>query len=227
MKPHIKPIIITEPITASSIVNFKKFFGLEKLMNMTTCDYIICCDAEIDIIPLNFNKENMNKKITQIFENKKIYSGYIKDCWVSKVTESAARHFPESYEMLKELTHNFKVYSWWSDLPVCRMSDLADLFKIVKDNNITFFEFEYIIYQHFLIIKDSFRIINTTPLTKIYWSFEGLNTTDTRILDALVEEGYGYGWVTKTLYMKIPSYLIEKGTFIVYHLDRNVEAYNI
>ena len=49
-------------------------YGLQKMIH-EKYDYIICIDSETDIIPKNFTKEYILKKINNIFKNKKIYGG--------------------------------------------------------------------------------------------------------------------------------------------------------
>ena len=73
-KDFIKKIILPS-INTNSIVTYKKFYALENLKNEAKYDYFIVCDAEISIIPENFNRTNILNKINKIYENKLIYAG--------------------------------------------------------------------------------------------------------------------------------------------------------
>jgi hypothetical protein len=220
MKNDIKYIIIKKPFTTESIVTFKKFFGLQQLIN-SKYDYFICCDAEIDIIPENFTNENIRNKIKNIFNNKKIYAGDTSKDLLLKITETSANLFPNELDQLKNITNNFNLYFWWSDIPVYRRTDLEDFFKKINYTKINWFHYDYLIYQYYLIITHNFTIINTTPITNINWSLETLNTSDINILNKLNEIQFGFGWMNKGMYNLNTDLLLSKGTFILYHLDRH------
>ena len=228
MKKNIKPLIITGPLNFDSIVTFKKYYGLKQLIH-STYDYIICCDSEIDIIPENCNSENITEKLNAIFGNKKIYAG---EAYTDTNKISADLFYGEEYTRLQKITNNFNYFFWWSDVPVYKRIHLEPFFNMIKYNslelshtnleyNITYNHFDYIIYQYYLILTEGFEIVNTTPITNIKWSLEGLNTTDMEIFDKLQKEQYGFGWVTNVLYEANKEFLTKSGTFLIYHLDRS------
>jgi hypothetical protein len=221
MKADIKPIIISEPINTKSIITFKKFFALKKLIT-SKYDYFICCDSEIDIIPENFTHENINNKITQIFNNKTIYAGVAIDKKLILINTVSADLFPSQYEILKTKTDNFTLYFWYSDLPVYRKNDLYDFLSTINYSNIVWEHFDYIIYQYYLILNHGFNITNTTPITNTNWSFERLYTDNIDILNKLYELNYGFSWNTKALYDINKNYIISKKAFIIYNLDREI-----
>lgn len=216
MKDSIRPFVITDPFETKCIVTFKKFFGLKKL-SQSKYDYIICCDSEIDIILDNFTAENMNTKIANIFKRKTIFAGKL----VSDATIKPAELFPKYYYRIKQATQDFSLFFWWSDLPVYRTSDLVPFFEMINYDNITYFHFDYIIYQYYLVLFHNFIIINTTPITNTHWSLEGLNTSDKAILYKLLEIGYDFSWNTNMLYTldDNKSFIDSHKGFIIYHLD--------
>ena len=216
MKSYIHPII-PEPFKTDCIVTYKKFFGLNKLKD-SKYDYIICCDSEIDIICDNFTNENLNQKIRQIFDTKKIYAGDATRVWVSNITKECADAFPEKYEDLKTLTNNFSMYFWWSDLPVYKRTDIDPFLSMIKNNKHS--NFDYIMYQYYLILFHGFEIINTTPITNLYWSLENLYTSDITILNRLLEIKYGFSWITKKFYSLNKEFVESQKGFLIYHLDR-------
>lgn len=219
VKEYIKPIIIVEPITTRCIVTFKKFYGLKQLIE-NTYDYIICCDSEIDIIPEYFTKDNITSRIKQIFCNKKIYAGFSEHPLTLGIIKSCTELFPNNMEKLKNITMDYTLYFWFSDLPVYRRTDLSTFFFTINYENITWNHFDYIIYQLFLILNDGFEIINITPITNMKWSLEQLYTNDKDVLQQLVDIGYGFSWNVRLFYIKNPDFVHQQKGFILYHLDR-------
>jgi hypothetical protein len=219
MKNEIQPIIC-DSLNPNSIVTYKKFFGLKQLAN-SKYDYIICCDSEIDIICDNFTNEVINNKIQNIFTNKKIYAGDTSGIfWVMSVTETSANIFPNNIDVLKNITKNFTMYFWWSDLPVYRTADITPFFNMINYDNIVWDHFDYIIYQYYLILYDGFEIINTTPITNEKWSLEVLSTTEIGILNKLVDIKYGFSWNSKKMYELNKKFIDSQKGFLIYHLDR-------
>ena len=223
MKSDIQYFILPHPFQTNSIVTFKKFYGLQKLMD-SKYEYFICCDSEIDIIPEYFIQENILNKITQIFHNKKIYAGDTKGQWVSIVTRTSANLFKEKKhsDALQILTQNYTLYFWWSDLPVYRANDLKSFFQMIRYDAIVSEHFDYMIYQYYLLLQFNFEIINTTPITKLTWSLENLYDQTQDELNQLVSLGYGYSWVTKRMYDRHTDFVHSQKGFLVYHLDRMV-----
>jgi len=230
MKAEIKPIVLNTEINKKSIITFKKFFALNYLIP-SKYEYFICCDAEIDIIPKNFNAENIKEKLTNIFKNKSIYAGHLNGrVDISIINIKCATIFEEHYYELAELTEDFMLYWWYSDINVYRRADLEDFFKTIRYNEITphllYEHFDYIIYQYYLIIKERFTIINTTDITGVNWSFERLYNNHNNIephktiINRLSDIKYGFGWVNKILYERNIDNIVSKGTFIIYNLDR-------
>jgi hypothetical protein len=210
--------IICKSLNTNSIVTYKKFEGLKYLMNRPY-EYIICCDSEIDIIPEHFTSENIEHKIHQIFNQKKIYSGKTNGQLVHKIQSDSANLFPE-YDQLRTLTHDFSDYFWWSDLPVYRTSDLVPFFERIDYSAIEGCHFDYVIYQYYLMLVHGFQLVDTTCITSNHWSLECYYTTDRSILDKLLEVGYGFSWNSYIMYQTNKAYIEEQKGFILYHLDR-------
>jgi hypothetical protein len=220
MKNEIKPIIC-DSCNTKSITTYKKFFGLNQLAN-SKYDYIICCDSEVDILCHNFTNEVVNNKIQNIFNNKKIYAGDSSGVWVTRIIETSANLFPKKkYDFLRNITKNFTMYFWWSDLPVYRRADITPFFNMMNSyDNIIWEHFDYIIYQYYLIIYHKFEIINTTPITNISWSLENLDTDNIDILNKLADINYGFSWNTKKMYELNKNFIESQKGFLIYHLDR-------
>ena len=229
MKKEIQPIMINTEINKMSIVTFKKFFGLNYLMH-SKYDYIICCDAEIDIVAKNFTAENIREKITNIFNNKIIYAGHLnKRVDISNINKKCATLFEDHYYELADRTDDFMLYSWFGDIPVYRRTDLQDFFRTIRYNEIKYkiiYEhYDHNIYQYYLIIKYGFTIINISSITGVNWSMEGVYITDNNIgaykdiLNGLSNIKYGFGFTNRILYERNTQYIESKGVFIICHLD--------
>jgi hypothetical protein len=228
MKDYIKPLILLENLLESystSIITYKKFFALQQLIN-SNYDYFICCDSEIDIIPENFTADTIREKLRNIFLNKKIYAGNTGYSEYITILQTSANVFEKNdYTKLKSITNNFTHYFWWSDIPVYKRSHLESFFNKINITNLTSYHFDHIIYQYYLILTDNFEIINTTPITNVNSSFEILATRDTSIFDTLIKNyKCGFGWIPNHLYNyeNNRGYFKSKGSFMLYHLDRNI-----
>lgn len=218
IKRYIKPIIL-EPFQTNSIVTYKKFTALKQLAD-SKYEYIICCDSEIDIIANNFTSDNINNKIKQIFDNKKIYAGDTRQKTPRTILQISADIFPHEYNKLKDITKDFTLYFWYSDLPVYRRVDILPFLNMLNYDNISYYHFDYMIYQYYLTLYHNFEIVNTTPITNLDWSLEHLSTTNVNILNALVDIKYGFGWNDKRLYIRNKNFIESQKGFIIYHLDR-------
>jgi hypothetical protein len=121
-KNNIREIIMPN-IHTNNIVTYKKFFALDKLKQNTEYDYFIVCDAEIDIIPENFTESNMLDKINKIYNNKIIYAGEVQDMNVKNITNTSCNLICNDSK-LENITKNYRLYYWWSDLPIYKRDHL-------------------------------------------------------------------------------------------------------
>jgi hypothetical protein len=106
-------------------VTYKKLFALETLKNNKKYDYFVVCDAEITIIPENFNQQNI---INKIYENKIIYAGEISDYGGLKVVKTSCSLIKDG-DKLEQITKNYTLCFWWSDLPVYKREHLSHFLK--------------------------------------------------------------------------------------------------
>ena len=130
--------------------------------------------------------------------------------------------FQEKYDYLKDITNNFSLYFWYSDLPVYRKEDILPFLNMINYENLMWEHFDYILYQYYLILYHGFQIVNTTPITNLNFSFERLNTNDITILQKLLDIKYGFGWVNKQMYDLNKDFLESNKTFLIYNLDRSI-----
>ena len=224
-KDFVSHIILPADITTGNIVNYKKFYALETLQENKDFEYFIVCDAEIDLIQDNCTECNILRKVVQVFENKVIYGGKTNDEYVSMILHASAQWFEDksgSFEKLRELTDDFHIYYWFSDLPVYKRDHLKTFFKIVsyKDSFMDFYSFDHLMYINYLILFHDFKLCNVTNLINHYWSLECYIPKEKENLETLKNQGYGFSWVSKTFFDKYEDYLRKEGAFMIYHLDR-------
>jgi len=226
-KDFIKKIILP-PTNTNNIVTYKKFYCLETLKNEAKYDYFIVCDAEITIIPENFNRTNILNKINKIYQNKLIYAGDIAPVpapssnFVKQIITDSARIFINNNDVneLKNITNNFELYYWWSDLPVYKREHLTDFFSKICYDNIVFHHFDHKIYLNYLILYHKFNILNISNLINHNWSLESYNTNNEKNLSILKNNNYGFSWVTPHFFDNNKDYLMKEGCCLLYHLDR-------
>ena len=188
---------------------------------MTEYEYYIVCDAEIKLIPENFNQRNIINKIEQIYNNKIIYAGSSdNNNKIINIIKNSCSLFKNNINDLGKITNNFTLYSWWSDLPVYKRSHLKEFFKIINFDNINWHHFDHMIYQFYLILYHNFTILNITDLINWNHSLEGYNTSDINILYKLKNNKYGFSWIDPSLFNNHKDFLLKEGSFLLYHLDR-------
>lgn len=226
-KNKIKKIIAPNILNEQIIITYKKFFALEQLKN-ENYDYFIVCDAEITIISKNFNITNILNKINNIFNNKIIYAGEtisntpINNTMACAITECSCTLLKDS-DKLKEITNNYTLYYWWSDLPVYKKEHLDHFFSLINyknNNNFSWYHFDNTIYLSYLLLHHNFTIINITPLLNYNWSLECYNTNNINNLQLLKTNNYGSSFIYYQLYMNNIEYFNKEGTFLIFHLDR-------
>jgi len=63
-------------------------------------------------------------------------------------------------------------------------------------------------------------MINTTPITNVKHSLEGVYTTDIGTLNNLIDIKYGFSWNAKGMYEMNKNFIDSQKGFLIYHLDR-------
>jgi hypothetical protein len=218
-KDFIKKIILP-PTNTNSIVTYKKFYALENLKNEAKYDYFIVCDAEISIIPENFNRTNILNKINKIYENKLIYGGNTNQPY--GIIKDSASIFINNNDLdeLKNITNNFTLYYWWSDLPVYKREHVTDFFNKICYDNISWNHFDHKIYLNYLILYHKFNILNLSKLINHNFSLESYNTNNKESLIILKNNNYGFSWATPIFFNNHKDFLMKECCCLLYHLDR-------
>lgn len=221
-KDIFKSIILPSNYQTNNIITFKKFYALNELKEKYS--YYIVCDSEIDIIDVNFTHENILMKINEFYSNKKIFSGEVlsKQTGAQKITKSSSKVFKnrDDNNKLKNLTKNYRLYYWWSDLPVYKGSHLDDFFSKINDINFGRNHFDHKIYLNYLVLYHNFEFINITPLIGRNFGLESYNDNNINNLEILKAHSYTFSWIVPNLFKKHKKYLKKNGSFLLYHLDR-------
>jgi hypothetical protein len=181
---------------------------------------LITCDAEISFI--NYNRDNILSKLSQFFNNKRIFGGISLDHTTITVMRDSAEIFnSQQREQLNDLTLNFTLYTWWSNVPVYRTADLPDFLELTSKLNYHFTHFDHIMYQYYLVLYHQFEFINMTPYIGIWWSLES-HALSPNLIDILFTLKYTLDWVSSKAYNMNKQYYNQCGAFLAYHLDRKV-----
>jgi len=220
-KDDFKKIII-DKIDPNNIITYKKFYGLKALKDNKKYSHFIVCDSEITIIRKNFNLENIINKVQKIFNNKKIFAGYVNDIKTNNLIKCTTDLFINDNDRnkLKELTLNYKLFYWWSELPVYDASHLDDFFSKIDYTIMVYNHFDHLLYLNYLMLYRNFELFNITPSLNHNWSLECYNTNNNDKLKLLQEYNYSFSWIDPYFYLTNKEFSIENGSFLIYNLDR-------
>lgn len=209
-------IILNETL-GNSPVTQKKWFALSKLRS-TDFTHFLVCDSEIEPILENFTEENILSKIN----GNVVFAGMTNNLIFKEINETCSEFFPDYQTDLEDLTQSFRLYFWFSNIPVYHSEYLDEFFGLINKQNITlkYFHFDYIIYVYFLLIFKDFTITNFSEIINSGYSLEHTFTNNIVILEKIGKLGYNFDWVSKKQYEKLPEFYQNNGTFLKFHLDR-------
>lgn len=146
-------IICDEPIGPSPITQ-KKIFGLKYIFNNTDFDKV----GVIDVDTVFIKHVDYDKCFEECIKNKKIYTAYsTKYPHVNEIIKSPTKFFnEEDVKKIKQLTHEFKGYFWFNDIPVYSKKYFLDFIQYIKyEENKSKLEYgDFIIYAYYLLVKD-------------------------------------------------------------------------
>lgn len=200
-----------------SWVSVKKLYALSKLYKKY--EYISCIDSEVIFINQGFYKA-----MKAVANNKIICGGDISDS-VNKLypeimKQSLTNIIPSiDRSKLKSISHNYTIYTWWSNLPVYDCSKASEFLNWIKFNNtdfidkVTWYVFDDMVYNYFLLLRYNYEL-HIVP---------GINTSleyaSNDIIQKVDSECKLY-WVTYSEYKKDTAYYKKNSFIIVYHVDR-------
>jgi len=202
-----------------SWVSVKKLYALSVLHKKYK--YISCIDSEVMFIKTN----NFYNVMNNIANNKIIIGGDItnsnnKD--YKKIIKSSLTDIVplNDIDKLKELSHNYTIYTWWSNLPVYDCSKAADFLDWIEFNNSSFLDkinwyvFDDLLYNYYLILKHNFKLAIIPELKA------SLEYGDHNIIQNVNNNICKIYWVNYSIYTKNTEYYDNQDFILVYHLDR-------
>ena len=162
-KPFIQMII-----DKKIIITFKKYFAL----NLVKTQYKYCAtvDSEIEFVNIN----NVFEKFETFCNNKKIIGSIIntndfRHKLIKDINVSSSIYFrdQDNYNKLINITNNFNLYFWFSDIPIYDMSYIDEFFEFIKFNDYhkfiektSWYVFDYIPYAYFVTLFKNYSFIN-------------------------------------------------------------------
>lgn len=200
-----------------SFVPLKKLYALLKLYNKY--DYISCIDSEIQFI-----KKNIFYEIMKNIVDSKIICGGILDDNMSEIKimkETLTAITPENdHSKLQKLSNDFKIYTWWSNLPVYDCKKAEHFLKWINFDNTFFclklnwYVFDDMLYNYFCILFYDYKLL---IIPNIHHSLEFSNSKIVEYVNTNMCKLY---WVNFNAYKQNSEYYKKNNFIIVYHLDR-------
>ena len=202
-----------------SWVSVKKLYALSVLHN--EYKYISCIDSEVMFI----NTTNFYNIMNDIAHNNQIIGGNITKSTnknYHKIIKSSLTDIvPQNdIEELKRLSHNYSIYTWWSNLPVYDCSKASAFLDWIQFNNtdfldkINWFVFDDLLYNYFLILKYNFKLVIIPELES------SLEYGDHNIIQNVNENICKIYWVNYSIYKENKEYYDKSNFALAYHLDR-------
>lgn len=219
MKDMIKEIIPESVPDDTSVVEYKRLYGL-KLMINKPYDYIISSVSEMDIVLENFTKDNMNKKISDIFTNKRLYGINIqkhKDI----MNACANVYIGEDYKKIETITHHLTLYTYFYEVPVYKREHIEDFLKKIKYDTLklTWFNFDNLMYDYYLITTHNFIVVDVSQYARD--DGDGIYTENIENFNRLKSTGFGFGNAGSKFWKLMNTNLIAEKTFMLINTDRN------
>lgn len=223
-KDNIKYLLLTDFTDigivekTNSFVSIKKLYALYALKDKY--DYISCIDSEIQFINNTDDYYNIMKNIvdTKIICGGKLNENDVNE--INIVRDSLNRLTDKEYhQSLKYYSQNYRIYTWWSNLPVydCKIS--GDFLKWInfRSDNLERFcwnVFDDLLYNYYCILFHNYQ------LREIKNCFHSLEFADSNIVINVDKTICKIYWVNNNAYCQNKKYFIDNNFIIVYHLDR-------
>lgn len=217
MKDMIKLIIPESVPDDNSVIEYKRLYGLKQMIN-TKYDYIISCVSETDIVPENFTKDNMTKKINDIFINKRLYGV---NMGFKDIMSACANVFTgEEHEKIQTATNHLTLYTYFYDVPVYKREHIQNFLETIKYDTLklTWFNFDNLMYDYYLVSTHNFKIVDTSQFARD--DGHGIYTENTENFDKLKNAGFGFGNAGSKFWKLMHNNLMTEKTFLLINIDR-------
>jgi hypothetical protein len=193
-----------------NFVSVKKMYALSKLCEFY--EYIACIDSEVVFL----KKNNFYEMMKEIVESKVVIGG--KERHKSYIIETSLISLTpkEDRNALQNLSMNFSVYTWWSDVPVYDCSIVKDFLHWVRFSQSTiqtfsWFFFENLAYNYFCVLKHNYRLNIPSYLSS---SLEAESSSNIE----KVSEEIKLHWVNANAFNE--NKMFYKNFYIIFHVDR-------
>jgi hypothetical protein len=176
-------------------------------------------DAEI----LFLRTDNICNIMETIANEKSIAGGLIHPTRfeLRMIRDDLTRSIPEKdIQPLFKLSQSYRIYTWWSNLPVVDTKHAKDFLQWIQFNNnqyvntITNYVFEDVVYNYYCILYHNYKL---SIIPNVYHSLELTDTEGVEYTDKNVRKLY---WVNAYAYKQNPSYYVNNNFYIVFHIDR-------
>lgn len=221
MKDVVKEIIPESVPDDRSIVEYKRLYGLKQMIDKPY-DYIISCVSESDIVPENFTKDNITKKLSDIFTNKNLYGINIPHPFFKDIMTACANVFTgEDHKKIVTATNNLLLYTYFYDVPVYKREHIQDFLNTIKYDTLklTWFNFDNLMHDYYLVTKQGFKIVDVSQFTRD--DHNGLYTENEENFNSLKGTGFGFGNAGNKFWKLMRTKLIEEKTFLLINTDRD------
>lgn len=201
----------------NSYITIKKYYALSILKDKY--EYISCIDAEIKFL----KKDGFYEMMKTIADSKKIYGSFLPEASKGRniIYASILVLVPEDERQhLVDISKNFHIYTWWSNIPVYDSLNLDHFLKWIKFNNtedsLSRFQwsiFDNMLYNYYCVRFHEYRILLDERCDT---SFELLSTAVIEDVDKTLK----LYWVNNSAFIENPYYYLKNGFYIVFHRDR-------
>lgn len=140
------------------------------LWHMRDCyEYFLSIDAETQFLPGKVGS-SIYASVDQFYRQQRLYAGQIDPAAepvVCEIIRSSALLLGNA-RLLQEITRNFTLYFWYSDIPVYARDDLQAFGKTehlgfsnprLMASGLTWHSFDYIVYAYFLVLCRGWEIV--------------------------------------------------------------------
>ncbi|MES2278865.1 MAG: hypothetical protein V4592_22730 [Bacteroidota bacterium] len=199
----------------SGIINKKKFYGIQQIIETTGCEYIACIDSEACII----KSDNVDQRFEHYYNRKTLFAtNTIQSDFIDQVIKSSYRFFDQAEaEQLHTILNASRLYYWFNEIPVYRRDVFIRFAQHIqlkqKFETLTWFDFDYLLYGYYCLLHEGFKIevITDTHLPISFMESQG------QISKELFSKGVNKiqpGWIKQPA----PFY---QNAFMTFHNDRD------
>lgn len=212
--------------TFGCIVNVKKFCGLHWAKDKYNYIAVIDCDTFV------INSTLLSRIFPQMIENynKNLYFGaVVEDEGLGQIIYRCTEFFPQEKTLtLAEITKNYKVYTWFFDVPFYKGKDLEDFFNFMlfreDELKIDFWleqnwhSFEHLIFVFYRCLYKNAQIIDYSTDSNLREP-EALNLPDIFYLQYKYD--YMPVWFKFSTIIHPDIHLLQnEPIYLLYHTDR-------